>query len=71
MITTLSIPGIHCQACTALIKDVSGDFPAIRNADVNIETKLVTLEHDDGFSLQDWIREIESLDDKYRIQPAT
>ena len=70
MRTTFSIPGIHCAACAALIKDVSGDFPAIKSVDVDIETKRVTVEHDESFDMQTWKKEIEALDAKYKVFPV-
>ena len=69
MTTTISIPGIHCASCSALIKDVSSEFPAIKNIEVDIESKKVTLDHDDSFDMQKWTREIEALDEKYKIHP--
>jgi copper chaperone CopZ len=69
MRTTVSIPGIHCASCAALIKDVSGDFPAVTHIDVDIDAKTVTLDHDDRFDQRDWIREIEALDPKYAVHP--
>lgn len=71
MLTTVSIPGIHCAACANLIKDVSGDFPAIKQVDVNIDTKQVTLDHDENLDMAQWTNEIESLDDKYKVQPLS
>ena len=71
MQTTVSIPGIHCASCSALIKDVSSEFPAIKQAEVDIETKKVTLDHDDGFDMQKWTEEIEALDPKYKILPVS
>lgn len=68
MQTTVSIPGIHCPSCAALIKDVSSEFPAIKQAEVNIETKKVTLDHDESFDMQKWTEEIEALDGKYKVQ---
>lgn len=67
MQTTVSIPGIHCAACATLIKDVSSEFPQIEKADVDIDTKKVTLEHGDDFDLYKWTQEIETLDPKYKI----
>ena len=67
MQTTVSIPGIHCASCAAVIKDVSADFPQITRADVDIETKKVILEHSDDFDFQRWKTEIESLSDKYKV----
>lgn len=71
MQTTVSIPGIHCAACANLIMDVSGDFPAIKNVDVNLDTKMVTLDHDENFDMPMWTNEIEALDEKYKVQPTS
>lgn len=68
--TTVSIPGIHCAACATLIKDVSSEFSSIKNVDVDIDTKKVTLDHDESFDLQQWKNEIESLDRKYAVFSA-
>lgn len=67
MQTIVSIPGIHCAACSALIKDVSSEFSSIKNVEVDIETKKVTLDHEDDFDFQQWKNEIESLDRKYAV----
>lgn len=67
MQSVFSIPGIHCASCAALIKDVSGEFPAIKNVDVDIDTKKVTLDHDESFDKQKWTAEIEALDPKYKV----
>ncbi len=67
MQTTVSIPGIHCASCAALIKDVSSEFPSIKNISVDVDTKKVTLDHDETFDMQKWSTEIESLDPKYKI----
>ena len=71
MQTTVSIPGIHCASCAALIKDVSSEFPSIKSIDVDIETKKVTLNHEENFDMQKWSQEIESLDPRYKIQPSS
>ena len=67
--TKVSIPGIHCEGCAKLIKDVTSDYPLITNADVDLNTKTVTLEHDPDFDLKKWSDEIESLDEKYKVHP--
>lgn len=69
MHTTVSIPGIHCASCAALIKDVSSEFPSIKTIHVDVDSKIVTLDHDDSFELQTWAQEIEALDPKYTIHP--
>lgn len=71
MTTTVSIPGIHCASCAALIKDVSSEFPSIKNINVDVDTKKVTLDHDDTFDMQKWTQEIEELDPKYKIHPTS
>lgn len=68
MQTIVSIPGIHCASCAALIKDVSGEFPSIKTITVDIDSKKVTLDHDEGLDMQKWIQEIEALDEKYKVQ---
>ncbi len=71
MTTTISIPGIHCPSCSALIKDVSGEFPAIKAIEVDIDTKKVILDHDETFDMQKWTQEIEALDEKYKVHPLS
>ncbi len=70
MITILSIPGIHCEGCASLIKDVSSEFPSIKNIVIDISTKKVTLNHDESFDRRKWTEEIEALDSKYKIHPT-
>lgn len=70
MTTTVCIPGIHCEGCSALIKDVSSDNPSVQSVSIDLATKVVTLEHDDAFDLAAWSAEIESLDPKYVVQSA-
>ncbi len=68
MITTLSIPGIHCDACATLIKDVSADFPEIKDVAVDTTSKRVTLDHSDSFPKERWIDAIEALGDAYSVE---
>ena len=70
MQTTVSIPGIHCTGCAALIKDVTADFPSITKIDIDLKTKQVTLEHDERLTIQKWTEAIEALDAKYKVQPV-
>lgn len=71
MQTIVSIPGIHCASCAALIKDVSSEFPSIKSVNVDVDTKMVTLDHDERFDIRKWTEEIESLDPKYKVLPAS
>lgn len=70
MHTVVSIPGIHCEGCVALITDISSEFPSIQTVDVDLATKRVTLEHDDAFDLAAWSAEIESANPDYTVLPA-
>ena len=70
MTTTVSIPGIHCASCAALIKDVSTEFPSIKSINVDLETKHVTLDHDENLDMKQWTQEIEALDPKYNVHSA-
>ncbi len=68
MKTTVTIPGMHCNACIALIRDVSNDFPSIQKIDINLETKKVEMDHAENFDKDLWIREVEALGDAYKVQ---
>ncbi|MBI5794611.1 heavy-metal-associated domain-containing protein [Candidatus Uhrbacteria bacterium] len=68
MQTIVSIPGIHCASCAALIKDVSGEFPSITSITVDIDTKKVVIDHDESFDMQKWTEEIESLNPTYKVR---
>lgn len=67
MTTTVSIPGIHCASCAALMKDVSSEFPSIKSINVDIDTKKVILDHDESFDMKKWTAAIEALDPKYKV----
>lgn len=71
MQTIISIPGIHCNSCATLIKDVSSEFPSIQNVNVDIEGKKVTLEHSGELDIKKWVEEIESLGDTYQVQSTS
>ncbi|MFA6024339.1 MAG: heavy metal-associated domain-containing protein [Candidatus Gracilibacteria bacterium] len=68
MKTTVSIPGMHCNSCATTVKEVSSDFPAIQTVEVNLETKVVSVEHDENFDLAAWTEEIEALGEEYRVE---
>ena len=71
MKTTVRIPGIHCASCAALIKDVSSEFSTIKNVSVDLKTKKVTLEHEEGFDQGKWKKEIEALGDAYKVHTTS
>lgn len=67
MKTTVQIPGMHCNSCAALITDVSKEFTAVHEVQVDLKSKEVMLQHDENFDLKAWIKEIESLGDAYKV----
>ncbi len=67
METTISIPGMHCASCATLVKEVSGEFPSILSAEVDLQSKKVTLHHNEDFDMDAWTKEIESLGDEYKV----
>ena len=69
--TTVHIPGMHCVSCSALIKDISTEFPEIINVSVDLGAKKVTIEHDDTFNMGKWKAEIEGLGNAYKVHPAS
>lgn len=70
MITTVSIPGIHCEGCKRLIEDVSKDIAGVGSVEADLATKQVTIEHDDTFNFETWKEEIESLNPDYNVVSA-
>jgi copper chaperone CopZ len=67
MKTTVKIPGMHCNACATLITEVSEEFPSVHGINVNLESKVVTLDHDESLDIPTWTKEIESLGSDYKI----
>lgn len=67
MKTIVQIPGMHCHACATLVTQISYEFPSVKKVEVDLETKKVTLEHDDAFDVAWWTKEIEALGDEYKV----
>ena len=67
MYTTVSIPGIHCEGCAKLIKDISSEYPQIKKIDVDLNAKTVTFDHEPDFNTAKWSEGIESLGDTYKV----
>jgi copper chaperone CopZ len=67
MKTTVKIPGMHCNACATLITEVSEEFPAVHGVNVDLDSKEVTLDHDENLDLTAWTKEIESLGTDYKV----
>ena len=71
MQTTVFIPGLHCDACATLIKEVSSDFPSIHKVTVDLDAKQVTLEHSDDFPQAGWIAAVEELGADYHVKTVS
>lgn len=67
MKTTVQIPGMHCGSCATLVTEVSEEFSAVHGVEVNLESKEVTLDHDESLDLAAWTQEIESLGKDYKV----
>lgn len=67
MKTTVSIPGMHCNSCAEMIKEVSSEFPAVQDVNVDLDSKKVSIEHEDDFDTRLWVKEIESLGEDYKV----
>ena len=57
--TKLSVPSIVCGGCAGGIKNALGKIPGITRTDVNIDSKVVTVEHDEEVQRE---KLIETLD---------
>lgn len=67
MQSVYTIPGMHCESCKSLITEVTLESPGVTSASVDLESKTVTIEHDETFDRDAWKREIEALDERYKI----
>ena len=66
MKTTITIKGIHCNACKLLIEDVSKDIKGVKLCQVNFQTGITVIEHDEQFNLDVFRKEIECIG-QYKI----
>ena len=59
---TVTIEGTHCNACKALIEDVSlNDIPGVLSCKVDFTSGKTVIEHDDTFNFDTFKKEIETL----------
>jgi copper chaperone CopZ len=47
-VTTISAPDIVCGGCANAIKKAIGTLPGVAEVEVNIDTKKVTVTHDEA-----------------------
>ncbi len=64
----VTIEGTHCNACKALIEDVSlTDIPGVLSCNVDFASGKTVVEHDDKFNFDTFKKEIEKLGD-YKVK---
>lgn len=57
--TTLSVPEIHCDHCRAAIEGALSPIDGVEGIDVDLEQRVVRLEHDDELELGKVVEAIE------------
>lgn len=68
--TTLSIKGMHCASCKALIEDVAGDIKGIKSCIVDLKGGTAAVEHAEKKDIEELKKEIESIGDyKVMVKP--
>lgn len=68
--THLSIGGMHCVSCKALIEDVCRDIAGVTDISVDVEHSTATVTHADDLDLSRLTQEIEHLG-KYTVSIVT
>jgi len=67
MKTTLIIKGTHCNSCKMIIEDICKEIPGIKSCNVNFETGITEIEHEENVDWQKFKKEVESLGYKVEI----
>jgi copper chaperone len=57
--TTLSVPEIHCDHCRAAIEGALSPIDGVEGVDVDLEARVVRVEHDDELALGSVVEAIE------------
>lgn len=61
--TKLTITGMHCASCKALIEDVCTDVTGVRSCAVDRDAGTASVEHDDSLDPAVLVDEIRNLGD--------
>ncbi len=59
--TTITIKGIRCKSCKALIENVCKDIPGVIKCAVDFKTGKTAVEHDSSIDWKRFKKEIEEL----------
>lgn len=65
--TKLKITGMHCASCKALIEDVCRDVPGVSSCEVNLESGVAAILHDDSADMEVVKKEIGGLGE-YKVE---
>jgi len=69
MLTTkLKIKGMHCASCKALVESVCRDVQGVQSCDVDVETGVATIIHDEIFEIERIKKGIIELGDNYSVE---
>lgn len=59
--TELSVPDITCGGCANGIKKALGNVQQVNEVDVNINTKIVTVKHDENLTRNEIIEVLDGV----------
>lgn len=65
-VTSVNVAGMHCASCKTLIEEVAMETPGVRSCAADLEKGTGTVEHDDAFDFEAFVREIAALG-PYRV----
>lgn len=59
--TRITIQGMYCESCNALIEEVCLELPGVKRCAADFKTGIAILEHDKAFDAEKLREEIQSL----------
>ncbi len=67
MKTTLTIKGTHCPSCKMLIEDVCSEISGVNSCEVNVDTGITEVDHDESLDWSKLKNAIEALGE-YKVE---